>query len=86
EKTDASNCGACGNACAGAATCMGGTCVAPKCDNQSLLCLGVCVLLMKDAGNCGACGVTCATGSKCMGGSCKADNSGPGGGSSQGGD
>jgi len=65
---------------------MGGTCIAPKCDNQSILCLGVCVLFMKDAENCGACGVTCPAGKKCDNGACPADNSGPGGGNSDSGD
>jgi hypothetical protein len=55
---------------------MGGACVGPKCDGQSLLCLGVCVLFMKDAGNCGACGVTCAAGKQCDKGMCK--GGGPG--------
>lgn len=55
-ESDDANCGACGHACAGAASCCGGKCVD----------------LGSDAANCGACGAACRNGQLpgCCAGSC----------------
>ena len=51
---DAANCGACGNACAGGASCRAGACVA----------------LSTDRLNCGAVGRACLPGESCLAGAC----------------
>ncbi len=55
-RSDASNCGTCGNACAGGRVCQGSSCVCPLGQN---LCDGRCVNTTNDAANCGACGNSC---------------------------
>jgi len=70
-KTDALNCGACGNKCAAGQTCEGGSCLCPA---GTIRCDGDCVDPLTDARNCGQCGNDCpgpasASGRKIVGGS-----------------
>lgn len=70
-RTDANNCGSCGNRC-DSGTCAGGACMAimPGCTAPRTLCSGSCTDPRADPTNCGACGVRCATGQVCADGSC----------------
>jgi hypothetical protein len=79
--SDASNCGACGNACPAqhgpyglidaSWSCQGGVCVEASCAAKGLTdCGGFCIDLAVDAANCGACGNSCALGGYCQGGVC----------------
>lgn len=66
--TDPANCGACGNACTGAAKfCVDGACTATCALTE---CSGVCVDTKTDESNCGACGNACSGGKVCVGGVC----------------
>ncbi|MBL8600451.1 MAG: hypothetical protein JNK72_00860 [Myxococcales bacterium] len=65
----ASNCGACGRACAVGQICTAGACGVPCPDGQAR-CGGTCTQIENDPNNCGACGNRCATGSLCGGGRC----------------
>lgn len=65
-RSDASHCGACGNACASGESCNDGKCSACS----GTLCGSSCVDLQSDAGNCGACGRACNAGDTCVGGTC----------------
>ncbi len=75
---DASNCGACGVACAAGRTCIAGACSATTCTAGLANCdgneaNGCEVTLAGDAANCGACGNTCRfanAGASCSGGAC----------------
>ncbi len=57
-KTDETNCGACGNECAGNEQCNDGVCDACEVFGATE-CKGKCVDLQADAKNCGACGNKC---------------------------
>jgi hypothetical protein len=64
------SCGACGNACPGAAPhCSQGTCVIQCLSNESL-CGANCVDLSTAKTDCGLCGVTCGGNLTCSGGNC----------------
>ena len=67
-RTDANNCGTCGNSC------NGGSCVGGKCDCSTAagltLCGTTCVNLQTDPNNCGACGNKCSGLTTCQGGKC----------------
>ncbi len=66
-QTDPSNCGSCGNVCAGGKTCQAGGCACPAGQTD---CGGVCRDLATDELNCGICGSACGTGQSCVGGQC----------------
>ena len=63
--SDDANCGMCGHACLGGATCNAGACVA--CATQ---CGGACVDLGFDQANCGSCGHACLSSALCTAGAC----------------
>jgi hypothetical protein len=65
-RSDASNCGACGNACAMGAPCMAGQC-GHACPTNQMWCTtsNSCADLTSDPNNCGACGRACSTGQIC---------------------
>lgn len=69
---DASNCGACGNACAAGQACVAGSCgaVGSSCTAGLLWCGGACVDPVSDRDNCGACGHVCSIHSACIDGAC----------------
>jgi len=60
--SDASNCGACGVACAAGEVCGGGHCL---CASGGVDCGGACVDLASDPANCGACGAACPAAQVC---------------------
>jgi len=64
--TDGENCGKCDNACTGAHTCTGGSCVCPTGYTE---CNGDCVNTQIDAQNCGGCEKACS--GACSAGSCQ---------------
>ena len=66
-KTDANNCGKCGQGCGKDDDCVGGIC----CDKGFANCNGTCVDVADDTGNCGGCGNKCPPGDKCTGGKCQ---------------
>jgi hypothetical protein len=66
--SDATNCGACGNACAAGASCVVGACA---CAAGQALCGNACVDVTGDARNCGSCGWSCGAG-RCAAGLCVA--------------
>jgi hypothetical protein len=63
--SDARNCGGCGIACGGAATCVAGACVC-----GGVMCAGRCADLATDRANCGACGYACSPGVACASARC----------------
>lgn len=65
-RSDRSNCGACGNACASGESCTDGKC--SGCSGTT--CGGSCVDLQSDSANCGACGKVCNAGDGCVDGTC----------------
>jgi len=68
-KSDALNCGACGNACLADLRCSEGSCVL-DCITGQTDCSGTCVDTKKDNANCGACGTACVPGEICSNGTC----------------
>ena len=60
-QVDATNCGACGQACASHQSCVAGH-RGPMCTGNETACAGACVNKMTDASNCGGCGITCLGG------------------------
>ena len=79
-RSDAKNCGACGNACASGVGCCNGNCTSiatvnncgacgVTCNTAQSCCGGTCAGLTT-VQNCGACGTTCGAGQGCCGGSC----------------
>ncbi len=70
--SDASNCGACGHACAAGQACVAGTCgdAGSSCDGGLSWCGGACVDPLTDRDNCGACGRVCSVHSACIDGAC----------------
>jgi len=68
-RTDAQNCGSCGQACGGTAICIDGGCACPG-DLSS--CDSGCVDLASDPANCGSCGTGCGD-LFCLQGGCSAD-------------
>jgi len=67
-KTNASHCGACGQACTNGATCTNGAC---GCASGKMLCGTSCVDLTSDAQNCGACAKACEGGRSCQASTCQ---------------
>jgi hypothetical protein len=65
---DATNCGACGNACVAGFGCVQGTCSCPQGQTN---CAGQCVSLGSDDRNCGECGRACPSSQACSHGICK---------------
>ncbi|MBX3212234.1 MAG: hypothetical protein KF850_09390 [Labilithrix sp.] len=68
--TSATNCGACGSACAGRELCVGGSCTCPSSERA---CNGACVDVQSSSDHCGECGRRCAAGTTCTGGTCCGD-------------
>ena len=66
-KTDANNCGSCGNHCPSGHHCVNGKCACPTGETT---CNGTCVDTTTDPANCGGCGKACAAGTACVFGSC----------------
>jgi hypothetical protein len=70
--TSATNCGACGRACAAGETCTMGACRGTTmCTGTQTNCSGTCVDTQSDANNCGACGMACPMGQSCAMGMCR---------------
>ncbi len=63
------NCGTCGNECAGGDICTAGTC-SLSCATDQQACNGQCVDTSNDPNNCGACGHACPGGDVCTAGAC----------------
>jgi hypothetical protein len=76
-----SNCGGCGNTCAGAEQCQNFQCVCPTWDPRFAECNGTCLLLDNDEQNCGACGAACDPGQRCIASRCQEVDDGLCGGS-----
>jgi hypothetical protein len=78
---DATNCGACGNRCAGGQICVRGTCVGSTCEDRcdwgQVCCDNAwggdegCTSVEWDPANCGSCGADCADGQVCAEGVCR---------------
>lgn len=67
-KSDARNCGSCGNACPASQVCQNGTC---GCPSGSTMCGTTCRNLNTDPNNCSACNKACSPGQGCCGATCK---------------
>lgn len=67
--SDATNCGACGVACAAGEVCDLGGC-ALNCAGGSTKCGNACVDVQNDPAHCGNCDTTCAAGEVCDNGTC----------------
>lgn len=70
-RSDAQNCGACGQPCANGMQCRFGMCVA-MCPSIMQTCGGVMTNLQTDNANCGFCGNACTSPQVCSGGNCVA--------------
>jgi stigma-specific protein Stig1 len=68
-QNDRSNCGGCGQVCAGGEICSAGACACPA---TLTSCGGSCVSMSLDNQNCGACGHACVGGESCLSGACVA--------------
>lgn len=70
--TDASNCGACGNACDAGLSCVAGACTdaVSACDPGLTSCGGDCVDVLTDRDDCGSCGHVCSIHAACIDGAC----------------
>jgi hypothetical protein len=64
---DSKNCGACGNVCPSAQSCVAGAC---ECPAGEAMCGAACVNESTDPNNCGACGNVCPSGGTCGNGTC----------------
>jgi hypothetical protein len=81
HKSDAANCGTCGNVCSKTQKCINGACVTPNpCPPGQFICTdpkgakGPCSDHQSDAVNCGACGNVCSKTQKCINGACVTPN------------
>ncbi|TAK24310.1 MAG: hypothetical protein EPO40_24270 [Myxococcaceae bacterium] len=68
-RSNALHCGACGRACASAASCVNGACQV-TCPMGQAVCDDRCVDLQSNALSCGACGRPCGAGEGCAMGAC----------------
>jgi hypothetical protein len=68
-QSSATNCGACGRACAAGESCVAGVC-GIACPAGQSLCGGACVDVTSDSNHCGTCGRTCIGGQWCIAGAC----------------
>ncbi|WP_437513472.1 MXAN_6577-like cysteine-rich protein [Sorangium sp. So ce1099] len=69
---DASNCGACGLACAEGQICGAGICAdGPTCDDGETACGDSCVDLQDSEAHCGSCNSACEDGQTCENGACQ---------------
>ena len=69
---DEAHCGACDNACAPGAVCVGGDCQDKvQCSGEQVDCGNTCVDPKTDETNCGACGTTCDANETCVNGTCE---------------
>jgi len=66
-QADDANCGACGTACSGGATCQSGACACPT---GQVTCGGSCVDTQTDDAHCGACNTACSSPRTCASGTC----------------
>jgi hypothetical protein len=71
-QVNASNCGACGNACAAGQDCVAGSCSGGMgtCTAPRQMCGASCVNTQTDTNHCGACNRACAAGQGCSSGTC----------------
>ena len=67
-KTDASNCGSCGNVCQADRVCINGNCQCPPGQEE---CHGMCTDFNSDDKNCGGCDNTCPTYQTCVDRTCQ---------------
>lgn len=67
-RSDAANCGTCGNICSGTTPfCVSGSCTCPT---GRTTCGSTCVDLLTEASSCGTCGHACGTSEFCSAGTC----------------
>lgn len=67
-KTSNSDCGACGQVCAGGTSCEAGKC---KCPGSLAECNGACVDTQISSQHCGDCLQACPPGKQCVSGKCE---------------